>query len=847
MKYRYLDKIAPKDKTGSIKELLRDHLAFLMAAVNGFLLTIISFSVSSMFVNQMVTDETENMKLAVEKNIASDIQRLDSDFYLLTSLLTTVANGEAANLSTQDQSFNKNLDEGYFSEAYYIGASLKKDGMLPLYKKNSEKSKFTSANLLGLVSKYKNSIMSKDGFDIIIDDSFLPGYRVSDRPDITARDMLFVRYVGKSTPQTEDDGFLLAVMDAKGITPFSGLSKVQSMALYVIYDEAQKRPLYRWTKDGKGDFSSKITFPIKIRLGDTTITVSCVLEQTSQMGLLEIVPWLLLIFLGSFTLFIMLFVWKSQSSSRTLSKMYRELEHKNEELGSEVNERERLNHILRKSERENKAIINAVSDVIFEIGLGGEILFLNESWVRLTSMPIQKTLNKNLFELLHPKDQEEQKKFVSQLIKGLRSSYRAMTSIRTSDGKYRAVEMTISMIRMDENRNMRVVGSFTDIEERQKAEWALSEAERKYRSIWENSAHGIYQVTPDGQIISANPAMARIFGYDTSDIMMREIKNAHKEMFPSGSERNKILHTIERDRGQETLEVMAVGKRGQQFWVQETLRPVFDEHNSLIYFESGIEDITKRKDAELQLQEAKRESDIANRAKSEFLANMSHELRTPLNSIIGFSEIIRNEVFGQIEPRSYWEYARDIHESGKHLLSIINQILDISKIDAGERELRETRIDMKKLVRQTLDLMLPKIKEAGLFLPEPDFSQLPFIIGEEVAIRQVLTNILSNSVKFTPEGGHINVFGEVDDAGEFRLSVTDTGIGLDQGEIERISSKFGSLDGRLSKSAYGLGLGLSLVNSLMGLHGGRTEIISQKGIGTTVTLIFPRERLQKAL
>ena len=263
-----------------------------------------------------------------------------------------------------------------------------------------------------------------------------------------------------------------------------------------------------------------------------------------------------------------------------------------------------------------------------------------------------------------------------------------------------------------------------------------------------------------------------------------------------------------------------------------------------MYFEGSIEDITKRKDAEIQLQEAKRESDMANRAKSEFLANMSHELRTPLNSIIGFSEIIRNQVFGPIEPQSYWEYARDIHESGKHLLSIINQILDISKIDAGDRELKESRVDMKKLVQGVVELAMPKIRDAGLTMPEPDLSTMPMIIGEEVAIRQILTNIISNSIKFTQAGGRISLGGEVDDKGGFRLSVTDTGIGLDQVEIKQVTSKFGVTDGRFSKSTSGIGLGLSLVQSLMRLHGGEVEILSQKGIGTTVVLVFPKERIQ---
>ncbi|OFW94736.1 MAG: hypothetical protein A3J37_08825 [Alphaproteobacteria bacterium RIFCSPHIGHO2_12_FULL_45_9] len=391
---------------------------------------------------------------------------------------------------------------------------------------------------------------------------------------------------------------------------------------------------------------------------------------------------------------------------------------------------------------------------------------------------------------------------------------------------------------------MRVIGSLSDTEEHEKAEWALGEAERKYKTIWENSASGIYQVTLDGYLLSANPAMANIFGFENADIMLREVRNVHNELYASPNDRLKIIKNIDPHSAQEIFEFESLRRDGSKIWTQEIIRPVLDEHGTLVYYEGSVEDITKRKDAELQLQEAKKESDMANRAKSEFLANMSHELRTPLNSIIGFSEIIRNQVFGPIEPQSYWEYARDIHESGKHLLSIINQILDISKIDAGERELKESRIDMKKLVQSSLDMQMQKIRDAGLIMTESDYSNMPTIIGEDVAIRQILNNILSNSIKFTPEGGRISVLGEMDENQNFRLSITDTGIGLDASEIKRVTSKFGVTDGRFSKSTSGIGLGLSLVQSLMRLHGGEVEIFSQKGIGTTVVLTFPKARIQ---
>jgi PAS domain S-box-containing protein len=455
-------------------------------------------------------------------------------------------------------------------------------------------------------------------------------------------------------------------------------------------------------------------------------------------------------------------------------------------------------------------------------------------------------IGQNLFSLIHLHDQEEQRKNVSQLVKGQRQAYRTITRLRTIEGNFRSVEMAVSMLRLDESRNLRIVGSFTDIDGRERAEKALVEAERKYRSIWENAAGGIYQVALDGQFLSANPAMATIFGYDLVEHLMKEVINAHQQLFVQPQDRVRQLKAMKAGDSSLMLENQVYQRNGNKIWVQEIIRPVFDDHNNeLLYYEGSIEDITARKEAEIQLREAKMESDVANRAKSEFLANMSHELRTPLNSIIGFSEIIKNEVFGPINPRPYWDYARDIHDSGKHLLSIINQILDISRIDAGERELRDSIVDIPKVVGSCLEIISPKAKTAGLNIVEVGLDKAYSLIGEEVAIKQMLINILSNAVKFTPAGGRITVSVEPDDMAGLRLSVSDTGVGLDDSEIEKAMSPFGVLDGRANKSTSGIGLGLSLVQALMKLHGGRLEIFSQKGIGTTVTMIFPAERIQK--
>lgn len=836
-----------RKKIRRLQEGMRKHLAFSMVLINGLLLTMVSFFVAVIFVNQMLIEENERVSIAAGKIVEAEIRTLESNLSMVSSLFQDMPDSQSASSYASRINMygelDHNLGGGMLTAVYYVDKSLDHNSVQLIYKRKNREISAMIEQSLGILESHAASLPSTGPFSPLYDERRLQVRRVNDVPEIYARDTIWVAPVVGSNDNAKL-GYLLAVMqgDARGL--FSSLSEFRNIANFIVVSKAEGQITYKWSRDGTFENKSRLGISLEIPMQGTVQAIRGTFNYTSQIKLLESLPWLILVFLGGLTLFVLLFMRRSQHSEETLSNMYMALEQKNAELGSEINERERLNHTLRKAERENKAIINAVSDVIFEISLSGDILFLNESWHRITGFDADETIGQNLFALLHPKDQDDQRKAVSQMIKGARGGYRVMTSLQTQSGKYRSVEMAISMIRMDESRMMRVVGSFTDIDERQRAEWALTEAERKYRSIWENAATGIYQVTKDGQILSANPAMARIFGYETTEVMLREIRNAHMELFSAPLERLRSLRDLENDGSQGMFELSAMRQNREEFWVQETIRPVFDDHGTMLYYEAGIEDITKRKDAELQLQQAKRESDMANRAKSEFLANMSHELRTPLNSIIGFSEIIRNEVFGPVEPRSYWEYARDIHESGKHLLSIINQILDISRIDAGERELREARLDMRQMVQSTIDLMLPKIKEAGLYLQETDLSHMPNLIGEDVAIRQVLNNIISNAIKFTPEGGNIGISGEVDENREFRLSVTDTGIGLDENEIHRVTSKFGTIDGRMNKSAYGLGLGLSLVHSLMRLHGGRVEMISQKGIGTTVTLIFPRQRVE---
>ena len=234
-------------------------------------------------------------------------------------------------------------------------------------------------------------------------------------------------------------------------------------------------------------------------------------------------------------------------------------------------------------------------------------------------------------------------------------------------------------------------------------------------------------------------------------------------------------------------------------------------------------------------------AEAANQAKSEFLANMSHELRTPLNAINGFSEIMAGEMFGPLGDPKYKGYAADILKSGQHLLSLINDVLDMAKIEAGKLTLRYDTVSLKEVVDDAARLMRGKIEEAGLDLvvEAPD---LPDIDADYRGLKQVVLNLISNAVKFTPEGGHIVVAISRQNADRLRVAVTDTGIGIAAEDLTRLARPFEQVEGQHSKTTQGTGLGLALTKSLIELHGGTMIIESEPGRGTTVRFDVPIRR-----
>ncbi|MGE5538637.1 MAG: ATP-binding protein [Gemmatimonas sp.] len=255
----------------------------------------------------------------------------------------------------------------------------------------------------------------------------------------------------------------------------------------------------------------------------------------------------------------------------------------------------------------------------------------------------------------------------------------------------------------------------------------------------------------------------------------------------------------------------------------------------------------ERKRAHLQLLEEKERAELASRAKSEFLANMSHELRTPLNAIIGFAEVMESEVMGPMGVPKYRDYARDIKNSGVHLLEIINDILDLSKIEAGKVQMQEDIVALPRAVQACMTLIDERARLAKVSLTTDVSDDLPRIRADDRKIKQILINLLSNSVKFTPAGGSIAVSARVLSSGEIEISVADTGIGMAAADIPKALTPFTQIDNSLSRKFGGTGLGLPLTDSFVRLHGGKMSITSEPGCGTIVTVTLPGNRVISAV
>jgi PAS domain S-box-containing protein len=368
----------------------------------------------------------------------------------------------------------------------------------------------------------------------------------------------------------------------------------------------------------------------------------------------------------------------------------------------------------------------------------------------------------------------------------------------------------------------------------------MVESMRKLSDAIENSPSAVVVTDWRGVVEYINPAFAAITGYDAEEAVGRQINLLRSDETPREIY-DDLWATITRG-GVWRGEIRNRRKNGTLYWAHLSISSSRKADGTITHFIGIHEDVTEQKLAAITLAEAKSQAELANRTKSDFLANVSHELRTPLNAILGFSEIVSDELLGPCNVPQYVEYAHDIHTSGRHLLEVINDILDLSKLEAGKMELHEESLDIAQVIDGSLRLVHERAAHHGVVLAV-DSHPLPRVRADARILKQALLNLLSNSIKFTPEGGSVTVRAMLESEGDLRLEVADTGIGIAPEDIARVMEPYGQANTEVVRRHAGTGLGLPLVKKLIELHGGRVAIASSVGEGTTVTLYLPRERL----
>jgi len=360
----------------------------------------------------------------------------------------------------------------------------------------------------------------------------------------------------------------------------------------------------------------------------------------------------------------------------------------------------------------------------------------------------------------------------------------------------------------------------------------------------ESLRDGLILFDADDRVIFYNSAYEKVFEGvapgaletgQTFETLIRNWVNASGYKLDAGEIEEIIQGRLEDHKNPPTQRTY---QRGNGRWVQ-----VMEQRTS----EGGIvlvqHDITEMVVTEQELRQAKQEADLANHAKSEFLANMSHELRTPLNAILGFSELLQREPYGELGDRRYHEYSDHIHDSGNHLLEVVNDILDLSRIEAGQLELTVEELDIAESADRVFMMLQGRASNGRIILQNNIPRDLPFIKADNRIFRQILLNLLSNAVKFSHPGGAVSLSASMNKKSELKIAVQDQGIGIAADDIDRVMRPFGQVDESQTRRFEGVGLGLPLTNSFVKLHDGALVIVSQPDAGTTVNLTFPKERV----
>ncbi len=507
----------------------------------------------------------------------------------------------------------------------------------------------------------------------------------------------------------------------------------------------------------------------------------------------------------------------------------------------DISERRRAEEAVRRSEQHFRSLIENATDMITVVDQQGTIRYISPSVERVFGFTLAEVVGRTSFDYVHPDDRLVCVDALMLAAQRTGTGARALEfRMRRSDGTWRLLEARANSL-LDDPAVQGFVINSRDITERRHAEDTLRETEARFRSAFDDAPIGMALVSTDGHWLQVNRSLCEILGYSEAELLTSSFQAV---THPDDLEADlaQVRRMLDGTLRFYQIEKRYLHKRGHIVWAQLSVSLVRDPTGKPLYFVSQVQDITQRKHAEFELQQAKEAADVANRAKSEFLANMSHEIRTPLNGIIGMTELALDTPLSADQR----EDLDMVKSSADALLSVINDILDFSKIEAGKLDFERVDFTLHDCLAAALKALALRAREKDLRIDcrvAPDVP--PVLVGDPGRLRQIVINLVGNAVKFT-DRGEVTVDVAMSDGGErrsdvpdpqseleLRFAVRDTGIGIPHAQQERIFAAFEQADSSISRRHTGTGLGLAISARLAHMMGGRIWVESQPGDGST--------------
>ena len=501
----------------------------------------------------------------------------------------------------------------------------------------------------------------------------------------------------------------------------------------------------------------------------------------------------------------------------------------------------KLNSALRESENRYRKIVEGSTELITIVDIDGQLKFANHMAQAIYGLPPEDCIGLAAFDFIHPEDVDRTKEMFQNWIESQESTFGFENRQISRDGTTHDMLWSISARHNDDGKVTGFTSIARDVTISKRTEAALRESQNRLALIFNIAPEAVITIGADMNIQSFNNGAERIFGYNAEEVIghsmdilmpkhLRQGHGRHIEGFDRSPDTYRLMD--QRD------EISGLRKDGTEFPASASVSKL--EIDGEKVFTVMLHDISERRIAEDGRRKALMEAEKANQAKSEFLAHMSHELRTPLNAIGGFSDMLAGEFFGKLGSPKYKEYADDIRARSNHLLHLINDILDLSAIEAGEMTLNKEDMSVKEIVHDCSRFIIKAVGEKDIRYAVDVPESFPSLRADKRAVKQILINLLSNSVKYTPNEGQVTLSARVSN-GHHIFEIRDNGTGVSKEKLQHLTEAFVRGETDPHKAQEGTGLGLAIVKSLVDLHDGELTIESEVGKGTAVTVALPSD------